>query len=380
MRVAIVAGETSGDLLGADLIQALQRRLPDLQLEGVSGPALRACGCHSLADMQELAVMGIAEVIGDLPRLLALRKRLLAHWLANPPDVFIGIDAPDFNLGLELKLKAAGVRTVHYVSPTVWAWRPKRVQKIAAAADLLLCLFPFEPDCYADVPIQATFVGHPFADQIKRVPDQAQCRAQLGLNADARILAILPGSRGGEVGQMAPVLVQTMQRLRRRLPGIVFVIPAANAKVRTLIEGHLAAAGLQSEVRMFDGHMREVVRAADAALVTSGTATLETMLLGTPFVVAYKASPFTEWLLRGLGLLKIEHVALPNILAGRAVAQELLQSEAQPDNLSAAACQLLLKPHQVERQRAAFAPLAQLLDQPSGELGADAVMALCAAE
>lgn len=380
MKVAIVAGETSGDLLAADLVQALQQQVPDLSIEGVTGPALRACGAHSLADMQELSVMGIAEVAGELPRLLKLRKRLLAHWLANPPDVFIGIDAPDFNLGLEAKLKATGVKTVHYVSPTVWAWRPQRVHKIAAAADLVLCLFPFEPACYADVPVKAVFVGHPFAQQIKAVPDKRSCRESLGLSMDQRLLAVLPGSRGGEVGKMAPVLTKTMARLRRRMPNLAFVIPAANPKVRALLEASLGPAGIPPDVHIFDGRMREVVRAADAALVTSGTATLETMLLGTPFAVAYKASPFTEWLLRGLGLLKIQHVALPNILAGREVASELLQDEAQPEALSAAACRLLLRHHWAQRQRTAFAPLAQQLDQPSGELGAQAVLQLCSAE
>lgn len=379
MRVAIVAGETSGDLLAADLLRALKARVPDLKAEGVTGPALRALGCDSLEDMQALSVMGIAEVAGELPRLLALRKRLLQHWRANPPDVFIGVDAPDFNLGLETRLRAHGVRTVHYVSPTVWAWRPGRVHKIARAADLLLCLFPFEPACYDGLPIKAVFVGHPFADQIKAVPDKATCRAALGLDADDKVLALLPGSRGGEVGLLAPQLARSVARLRRRLPGIRFITPAANAKVRGLFESQLAAHGQQDAVRIFDGRMREVVRAADAAIVTSGTATLETMLLGTPFVVAYKASPITEWLLRGLGMLKIQHVALPNILAGGEVARELLQDDASAENLSAAATQLLTRPRWAQLQRAQFAPLAQQLDQPSGDIAADAVLALCAA-
>ena len=380
MKIAIVAGETSGDLLGADLIQALQGRIENLVVEGVTGPALRQLGCESLADMQELAVMGIAEVVGELPRLLKLRKRLLQHWLNNPPDLFIGIDAPDFNLGLEMKLKAAGVKTVHYVSPTVWAWRPKRVHKIARAADLLLCLFPFEPACYDEVPVKAVYVGHPFAEQIKSVPDKAQCRTDLSLAQDQRVLAILPGSRGGEVGKMAPVLVKTIARLRRRMPGLLFLIPAANPKVKTLLQEHLQALQPSPDIIVVDGQMREVVRSADAAIVTSGTATLETMLLGTPFLVAYKASPFTEWLLRGLGMLKIKHVALPNILAGDEVARELLQDDANPEELTAAACALLLRHHWADKQRRTFSPLAEQLDQPSGELGADAVMALCSAE
>ncbi|MGJ8668797.1 MAG: lipid-A-disaccharide synthase [Oceanococcus sp.] len=380
MRIAIVAGETSGDLLGADLIQALQRRMPDLEIEGVTGPALRSCGCQSLADMQELAVMGIAEVAGELPRLLKLRKRLLQHWLDNPPDLFIGIDSPDFNLGLEFKLKVAGVKTVHYVSPTVWAWRPKRVHKIARAADLLLCLFPFEPACYEQVPVKAVFVGHPFAAQIKTLASKALCRAQLGLSADQRVLAVLPGSRGGEVGKMAPVLCKTIVRLRRRIPGLQFVIPAANPKVKAMLQEHLRELEPSPDIVLVDGQMREVLRSADAAIVTSGTATLETMLVGTPFVVAYIGSPFTAWLLQEVGMLKIQHVALPNILAGREVAPEFIQADAVPENLTAAAAQLLLRHHWAERQIETFAPLATQLDQASGEIGADAVMALCSAE
>lgn len=379
MRVAIVAGETSGDLLGADLLMALRRRVPDLVAEGVTGPALREAGCETLEDMQALSVMGISEVVGELPRLLRLRRRLLAHWIANPPDVLIGVDAPDFNLGLERRLKQRGVRTVHYVSPTVWAWRPGRVKTIAASADLLLCLFPFEPDCYAGTPIKTRFVGHPFAAQIRAVPDRATCREALDLEVDAPILAVLPGSRLGEIRALGDTLVAALRRLRTRLPLLQMVVPAANARVGQAFAERLEAAGLRDAVRIIDGRMREVVRAADAALVTSGTATLETMLLGTPFAVAYKASPFTEWLLRGLGLLKIQQVALPNILAGREVAWELLQDEASPEQLALAAWQLLTRPHLVEAQLKAFAPLAQTLDQPSGELAAEAVMSLCAA-
>lgn len=376
MKVAIVAGETSGDLLAADLVRALQTHHADIEFEGVTGPALRELGVDSLADMQELSVMGIAEVLGDLPRLLKLRQRLRQHWLKNPPDIFIGVDAPDFNLSLERSLKQAGVKTVHYVSPTVWAWRPKRVHKIAAAADLLLCLFPFEPDCYQDVAVKAVYVGHPFAAQVKSVAGKAACRDALQLPVNDKLLAVLPGSRGGEVSKLAPIMVRTMARLRRRMPGLQFAIPIANRKLRGTIEAELAFLGAHEDVHLIDGQMREVVRAADAAMVTSGTATLETMLLGTPFVVAYRASEFTAWLLRGIGMLKIQHVALPNILAGDEVARELLQDDANPEELGAAVAQLLMKPHWVVRQREIFAPLARQLDQPSGELGARAILEL----
>ncbi len=374
-----MAGETSGDLLAADLLNALLERVPDLQAEGVTGPALRAAGCASLEDMQSLAVMGIAEVLGELPRLLRLRKRLLAHWTANPPDVFIGIDAPDFNLGLERRLKQRGIPTVHYVSPTVWAWRPGRVKTIARSADLLLCLFPFEPQYYANTAIISRFVGHPFAKQIQAVASREVCRQDLGLAASGSVLAVLPGSRLGEVRQLGAAMVAAIGLLRERLPDVQILVPAASAKVKEAFSVLLAEAGLLAAVTVVDGRMREVVRAADAALVTSGTATLETMLLGTPFVAAYKASPFTEWLLRGVGLLKIEQVALPNILAGAEIAPELLQRAAAPENLCAAAYLLLTRPHLAEAQARVFEPLARQLDQPSGRIAADAVLSLCSA-
>lgn len=379
MKLAIVAGETSGDLLGADLLHALRQLCPEIVAEGVTGPALRAAGCDSLEDMQSLSVMGIAEVVGELPRLLKLRRRLVRHWMENPPDVLIGIDAPDFNLGLEHRLKARGVRTVHYVSPTVWAWRPGRVNTIARSADLLLCLFPFEPACYAETAIRCEFVGHPFASQIQSVADKAACRAALELDPQAQILALLPGSRMGEVRQLGPTLVATVAELLQRHRGLQIVVPAANPSVQQAFGSLLTAAGLGNQVRLVAGQMREVVRAADAAIVTSGTATLETMLLGTPFVVAYKAAPFTAWLLRGVGLLKIDHVALPNILAGREVAAEFLQADADPASLASAAYVLLRRPHLAAQQLDAFAPLAAQLDQPSGELAARAILDLCAA-
>ncbi len=293
--------------------------------------------------------------------------------------MFIGIDAPDFNLGLERRLKRRGVRTVHYVSPTVWAWRPGRVRTIARAADLLLCLFPFEPDYFRASGPKAVFVGHPFAAQIVEVPDRPACRLSLGLDSQAEVLAVLPGSRMGEIRALGPVLVEAMVELKRRRPGLEFAVPAANERVGEAFAGLLQAADLSQDVRLVSGRMREVVRAADAALVTSGTATLETMLLGTPFLVAYRASPLTEWLLRGLGLLRIQHVALPNILAGRAVAPELLQGDAEAASLAATAYQLLERPHLAREQREVFGPLAAQLRQPSGEIAARAVLDLCAA-
>lgn len=380
MRVAIVAGETSGDLLAADLLQALRRRHPQLSAEGVTGPALRAVGCSTLDDMQALSVMGLTEVLKDLPRLWQLRASLLAHWQAAPPDVFIGVDAPDFNLGLERRLKSSGVLTTHYVSPTVWAWRPGRVKTIAAAADLLLCLFPFEPACYAGSGLDARFVGHPFAAQIAALPGRETLRAQLGLGANELVLAVVPGSRLGEIAKLGRVIAMAVARLRRRLPQLRLVAPAANPAVKAAFLQALEAAGISDGVTVYDGQLRELVGAADLALVTSGTATLETMLLGTPFVVAYRTAAVTAWLLRSAGLLKIDQVALPNILAAAEVAPELLQQAATPENLAAACFQLLTRPHLAAAQRERFAPLAIELNRPSGELAAAAISERCTAE
>ena len=379
MRVAIVAGETSGDLLAADLLTALTAQQPGIQAEGVTGPALRAAGCATLEDMESLSLMGLSEVLREVPRLWQLRQRLLQHWSDDPPDVLIGVDAPDFNLGLERRLKARGIKTVHYVSPTVWAWRPGRVHGIARAADRLLCLLPFEPDCYAQTDLKAVFVGHPFAAQMQAVPPRETVRQELGIGADEPVLALLPGSRRGEIARLGAPLAGAVAQLKRRLPTLRILVPAANPGVLADFSRSLEVAGVRAAVDLHDGRLRELVRAADVALVTSGTATLETMLLGTPFVVAYRASAVTNWLLRDLGLLKIPQVALPNILAGREVAPEFLQQAASAGNLAAACYQLLTRPHLAQAQREAFAPLARQLDKPSGELAAREVLSLCAA-
>ncbi len=380
MRVGIVAGEASGDLLAAGLIKAMRDQHGDLEIEGVAGPALEAVGCQVLAPMSELAVMGITEVVAELPRLLALRRRLRSHWLENPPDVFIGVDAPDFNLGLETRLKRAGIRTVHYVSPTVWAWRPGRVKSIARAADLVLCLYPFEPQCYAQVPVRAEFVGHPFAEEIASEPERAQARDKLGLGVTDQVVAVLPGSRHGELARLGGTLADTIAWLHRRLPAARFVVPAASAELGTIFQTHCRRAGVAGQVRIVAGRARAVLRAADVALVTSGTATLETMLLGTPFVALYRAAPFTAWLMRNAGLLKIPQVAMPNILAGAEVAPEFLQEAADAPLLGAAVYQMLTRPHLRAHQEQRFRPICRSLHRATSATAASAVFALCAQE
>jgi len=375
VRVAIVAGESSGDQLAAGLMSALRERIPDIQFEAVAGPRMREQGCDLIADADELAVMGIAEVLPEIRRLWKLRRSLIKHWRNNPPDLFIGVDAPDFNLGLEKALKRAGIPTVHYVSPTVWAWREGRVHRIAAAAHQVLCLFPFEPDCYRDVDVDARFVGHPFARAMQDMPPAGQAREQLGLGAQGPLVALVPGSRGGEVGMVGPVMLAAAEQLQKAMPAIRFVLPAASAERRAQLET-LLQAHPELQVQLVDGGMRLALRAADAAWVTSGTATLEALLAQTPMAVVYRASAFTNFLLRKLGLLKSRFVSLPNVLAGRAVVPEFLQEQAEVPAL-VRAMQLLLTNDGARRaQLESFAESARRLDQPTDQRAAEAVLEL----
>lgn len=375
MRVAIVAGEASGDQLAAGLMRALRAQVPDIQFEAVAGPRMQEVGCELLGHADELAVMGITEVLPEVRRLWRLRKRLIRYWLANPPDVFVGVDAPDFNLGLESALRKHGVPTVHYVSPTVWAWRAGRVKKIARAADTVLCLFPFEPDCYRDVAIDARFVGHPFAEAMRALPPPLAAREQLGFGAEQRLVALVPGSRGGEISRVGPVMFAAAAELQQKRPDLHFVLPAASAERRPQIVALLADFP-QLRVKVIDGDMRLALRAADAALVTSGTATLEALLAGTPMAVVYRASAFTNFLLRTLGLLKTRFVSLPNVLASRAVVPEFLQELAEVPALVRALRLLLDNAGARQAQLDAFAQSSELLYQPTDERAAEAVLAL----
>ncbi|MGB1556919.1 MAG: lipid-A-disaccharide synthase [Oceanococcaceae bacterium] len=377
MRLGIVAGEASGDQLAAGLIHALRARVPDLQVQAVAGPRMQEAGCDVLAQAEELAVMGLAEVLPEVSRLWKLRRRLRAHWLEHRPDVFVGVDAPDFTLGLERALKAEGIPTVHYVSPTVWAWRAGRVHGIANAADALLCLFPFEPDCYRETSLQAHFVGHPFAQAMARQPEPAQARAKLGLPAQGPLLALVPGSRRGEVAQLGPLFFQTARLLQARLPELHCVLPAANAERRSELEALRAEHAPELPLTLLDGQMRLALRAADLAVVTSGTATLETLLAGTPMLVAYRTGAFTNFLMRDLGLLRTRHVSLPNILAGRGLVPEFLQEQAEPLALSRAAWLLLTHAGAREAQQQAFAQLREAIHRDTDALAADAVLRTC---
>ena len=339
-RIALVAGETSGDQLGAGLIHALRERFPDAEFAGIGGEGMRAAGMDTWFDASELAVMGLAEVLSHLPRLLGVRRALRERVLAWKPDVFVGIDAPDFNLGVERWLKqrrgeGGNPRTVHYVSPSVWAWRESRAEKIGRSADRVLCLFPMEPAIYARHGVDARFVGHPLADALPLEPDREGARAALGIAADARVLAVLPGSRLGEIRRLGGIFLDAARLLAAELPDLRIVVPAANAACRREIESLLAAGGL-TRTQVLDGHAQRAMIASDAVLLASGTAALEAMLCKRPMVVGYRLAPLSHAIVRAFGLLKVAHVSLPNVLAGEPLVPELLQDDCTPPRLAAA--------------------------------------------
>jgi lipid-A-disaccharide synthase len=355
LRIALVAGEASGDTLGAALIEALKRRFPAAQFAGVAGPRMRAAGCVSWHDIDEFAVMGLTEVITHLPRLFKLRKELRTRIVEWRPDVFIGVDYKEFNLGLARLLKRDGLATVQYVSPQVWAWRQDRARTIGESVDLLLCLFPFEPDFYREYGVRAAFVGHPLADQIPMEVDRAAARATLGIDAGARVLAVLPGSRRGEVEKLADPFAGAAELLARRFPGLICVAPMVNDELRRRFAARCAALAPTAAVRMLDGQARLALAASDVVLVASGTATLETALSKRPMVVAYRLAAITAFMLRTLRLVKIKHFSQPNLLAGAELVPEFFQGDASPANLAAALARWLEDPAAVARVSAEFA-------------------------
>ena len=334
--IALVAGEASGDQLGAALVERWRERCPEARFVGVAGSRMQAAGVEAWWDSDELAVMGLFEVLAHFPRLLRLRRQLLARLLQLRPDVFVGIDAPDFNLGLEIRLRRNGLRTCHYVSPTVWAWRRKRVRKVARAVDRVLCLFPFEPPFYRDHEVPATYVGHPLADQIEPDGDPAGARAALGLERDAETLALLPGSRAGEVGRLAAPMIEAAALLAARRPGLQFVCAAADARTEALFRQELERIG-KIAVTVVRGRPRTVIAAGDCVLCASGTAALETMLVNRPMVVTYRLAPSTYRIGRLFRLVKLQWYSLPNILAGKGLVPELIQDDATPEKLAAGA-------------------------------------------
>ncbi|WP_313024019.1 lipid-A-disaccharide synthase [Pseudomonas lopnurensis] len=372
LRVALVAGESSGDILGAGLMQVLKAQHGNVEFVGVGGPRMQAEGLVPYFPLERLAVMGLVEVLGRLPELLARRRRLVETLIEIRPDVFIGIDAPDFNLGLELKLRRAGIKTVHYVSPSVWAWRHKRVLKIREACDLMLTLFPFEAKFYDAHQVPVRFVGHPLADAIPLCADRAAAREALGLPRDGSIVALMPGSRGGEVARLGDLFLSAAERLRAMRPGIRFVMPCASPERRLQLEQMLATRDLP--LTLLDGRSHEALAACDAVLIASGTATLEALLFKRPMVVAYSVAPLTYRILRRL--VKSPYVALPNLLAQRLLVPELLQDAATPEALAQALSPLL---DDGEVQTEGFDSIHRTLRCDASSQAADAVLRLVGA-
>ena len=372
IRIGIVAGETSGDILAAGLVRELQRRYPDAQFEGIAGPRMQALGVKALFEMDELSVMGISEVLGRLPRILQVRRELLRHFIANPPDIFVGVDAPDFNIGVELKLRRAGIKTVHYVSPSVWAWRQGRIHKIKAATDMVLAFLPFEKAFYDRFAAPCRFVGHTMADAIPLEPDQAAVRQALGIDPGRRWLAVLPGSRTAEVGFMSPVFLEACKRLTVRYPDLGFIVPLVNEARRAQFMAIKAELAPDLDMVLLEGQGREAMIAADAVLLASGTAALEAMLVKKPMVVGYKLKPFSYWLAQRL--VKTAYVSLPNLLADQMLVPELIQHECTPDNLVDEVSKLL--EHDNRELIATFTRLHQSIRCNADVQAADAVAEL----
>jgi lipid-A-disaccharide synthase len=374
LTIALVAGETSGDILGAGLIRELKARHPDARFVGVAGPRMQAEGCEAWYEMEELAVMGIVEVLGRLRRLLTIRADLTRRFTELAPDVFVGIDAPDFNITLEGNLKKQGIRTIHYVSPSVWAWRQKRVFKIGRATDLVLAFLPFEKAFYDRFNVPCRFIGHTMADAMPLDPDKNVARATLGISPDVKCLALLPGSRGAEVEMLSADFLRTAQLLRKRFPDLEIVVPLVNAKRREQFERIKAEIAPELHAHLLDGMGREAMVASDAALLASGTAALECMLAKCPMVVGYRMKPFTFWLAKRL--VKTEYVSLPNLLAGRELVKELLQEACEPVGLAAVLEPLLEDGAQSHQMHDTFRHLHEQIRCNADEQAADAVLEL----
>src|SRR5690554_535986 len=328
--IALIAGEQSGDILGAGLMTALRQRYPQARFIGVGGTLMAEQGLQSFFPMERLSVMGITEVLGRLPELFRLRRQLVTFLLEQKPDVCIGIDAPDFNLPIERRLRVAGIRTTHYVSPSVWAWRKGRIKGIRASVDLMLALLPFEAQFYRDHDVPVEFVGHPLADHIPMRMDALALREQLALPAQGPLISVLPGSRGGEVAVLLPTFLEAVDRLAAQRPQLHFVVPAANPARRQQIN-KLLGDQPRPYLTVIDGHSREAMAASDLVLLASGTATLEALLLKRPMVIAYRVGWITYWIARSLAVTNI--VGLPNLLAGESVVPEVIQADMTADNL-----------------------------------------------
>ncbi|MGH8226076.1 MAG: lipid-A-disaccharide synthase [Gammaproteobacteria bacterium] len=379
MRIGFVVGEASGDQLGAALIGALRERVPEFEAIGVVGEAMRAAGCRPLADIGSLSVMGLVEILVHLPGLFRLRRRLVRELVAAAPDLVVGIDVPDFNLGLERMLRARGIRTAHYVSPSVWAWRSGRVRTVARAAEAVLCLLPFEPACYKEVPVRAVFTGHPLADEL--LPrSQAEARTALGLAPQGRVLAVLPGSRRGEVQRLAPVFMAAAAELARSRPDLQVIVPVARPELQSVLAAACPETSSAAAPLLVTGRAQEAISASDTVLAASGTVTLETLLLDRPMVVAYRMAPLSAFLLLRCGLLRTPYFSLPNLVAGRKIVPELAQREASVARIVTEVGRLLDDDSARVAQRDEFAAVRCVLGGGAAARAAQTLLELIAYE
>ncbi|WP_415899212.1 lipid-A-disaccharide synthase [Neptuniibacter sp. QD48_11] len=374
LRVGIVAGEASGDILGSGLIKALKKRYPDLTVEGIGGELMIAQGCHSHYPLERLSVMGLVEVLGRLPELLGIRKKLIRHFIDNPPDLFIGVDAPDFTLKMEGELKAAGIPTVHYVSPSVWAWKQKRIYKIKRTTDLVLSLFPFEAKHYAPTQQRVAFVGHPLADSIPLSVNVVESKKKFAVKSGEKIIALLPGSRGSELKYLAEPFLDTARWLSERLENVRFVIPAANETRHDQLHQLIVEKYSDLNIQLVMKHSRDVMAIADSILIASGTATLEATILQKPMVVAYKMAPLTYAIYSRM--VKSKFISLPNLLADEALVPEILQDQVKPEVLGPAVLKSLQDSEYKAYLRDKFSAIHKQLHQDADEKAADAIEAL----
>lgn len=375
MRIGLVAGEASGDQLGAGLIRALSGMYPDSQFEGVAGPAMQEAGCVAWEDSEALSVMGLVEPLREIPRLLRLRRSLVSRWSERPPAAFVGIDSPDFNLGLEIALRRRGIPTIQYVGPTVWAWRPGRVRTVARAADKVLCLFPFEKDFYDRHGISADFIGHPLADVLPTGLSREMERERLGFGR-APVVAVLPGSRRSEVTRLGPLFAAASRELLLGHPELRFVAPMATEGVRSIFEAQLEQASVAEHFRLANGNAAAAIAAADVVLLASGTAALQAALLARPMVAAYRVAGLTFALARTLRLIKVPHITLPNLLTDEPLVPEYLQAAATPAALAAAVSGLLRDPDRRAAIESEFAKLRHKLARGADTRAAEAVLEL----
>lgn len=378
LRIGIVAGETSGDILASGLIKQIKTIHPNAHFVGIAGPKMLGLGCESLFDMEELSVMGLVEVLSRIRRLLFVRKSLLHYFITHPVDVFIGVDAPDFNLGLELKLKRQGIPTVHYVSPTVWAWREKRIFKIAKATNLVLSIFPFEKAVYSKHAIPCEFVGHTLADDIPLEPDKSAARKALNLSPSDTVLAVLPGSRQSEVATLLDIFMQSAEILTEAKPGLKILIPVVNRQRKIQVETYFANRANYVDYRIVIGHSRQVMIASDAVLLASGTATLEAMLCKRPMVAAYRLNKLTHQMMKWM--YKAKYFTLPNILADEKIIPELLQEDVNAQTISELLLPMLTDERVQQQLITRFTELHLLLKKNADVQAADAVLTLIEAK